>query len=102
MPIVLELTATPIAAGVTPYARVSVGRIACVANRSTTVRNAVNPITAVRSSTPLECASISMLAKAGVACAMTDLFPLERKVTPDHGRHSRCDRRRASHVLVVL
>ena len=32
--------------------RVSVGRIACVANRSTTVRKAVRPITIVRSSTP--------------------------------------------------
>ena len=51
MPIVLALTAKPIAAGVTRYARVRDGRMACAANRSTTVRNAVNPITTVRSRT---------------------------------------------------
>src|SRR6516225_4869340 len=52
IPIVLELTAKPMAAGVTLYARARDGRIAWVANRSTTVRKAVKPITIVRSSTP--------------------------------------------------
>lgn len=53
MPIVLAFTAKPMAAGVTPYAWASDGRIACVANRSTTVRNAASPITSVRMSAPL-------------------------------------------------
>ena len=50
VPIVLALTAKPIAAGATWNACASEGRIACVAKRSTTVRNAVKPITKERSS----------------------------------------------------
>ena len=42
-------TAKLIAAGVTRYVSTSRGRIACVAKRSTSVRNAVKPITNVRS-----------------------------------------------------
>src|SRR5205807_138183 len=93
---------TPMAAGVTPYARVSVGRIAWVANRSTTVRKAVNPITTLRNSTPETCVSISMFVRAGVACAMTDPCLLGKKVTPVIGRHFPFERRSPSHVLVVL
>src|SRR5205807_2089307 len=43
MPMVLALTAKPMAAGVTLYALASDGRIAWVAKRSTTVRKAVRP-----------------------------------------------------------
>ena len=53
MPIVLALTAKPMAAGVTPYALASDGRIACVAKRSTTVRNAVSPMMSERRSAAL-------------------------------------------------
>src|SRR5438105_6804267 len=51
MPSVAALTASPIAAGRTPYAAASEGRIACVAKRSTSVRNAVVAISAVRAAT---------------------------------------------------
>ena len=54
MPIVLALTAKPIAAGLTAYALASDGRMACVAKRSTTVRKAVRPMTNVRRSEPVE------------------------------------------------
>jgi hypothetical protein len=50
MPSVLAFTATPVAAGVTSYWRARVGKMACAANRSTKVRNAVRPMTAERRS----------------------------------------------------
>jgi hypothetical protein len=51
IPIVLALTAKLIAAGLTLYAWAKDGRMAWVANKSTTVRNAINPMTIVRLST---------------------------------------------------
>ena len=48
IPIVVAFTAKLIDAGLTPYAAVRNGRIACVANRSTSVRNAVVAITMKR------------------------------------------------------
>ena len=52
MPSVVALTANPIAAGVTPEGRVSSGRMAWVANRSTRVRKAMCPIRRLRAMTP--------------------------------------------------
>ena len=52
MPMVLALTAKPIIAGVVLYARTKDGRIACAANRSTSVRKLIKPIMTRRTAAP--------------------------------------------------
>src|SRR5262249_21657861 len=104
MPIVPALTAKPMAAGVTRYARVRDGRMACVANRSTTVRNAVNPITTVCSRTldAPACISAGGESKAGTACIM--ILSLAGGGCDAPSRASRClnDAHASSHVVVAL
>src|ERR1051326_7591233 len=86
-PLVLVLPGKPMAAGVTAEALASDGRMACVANRSTTVRKAVSPITRLRRSTPRAwmCAWIAAFGATATSSDITrilrrDLFGGERHV----------------------
>src|SRR5262249_26138575 len=104
MPIMLALTAKPIAAGVTRYARVRDGRMACVANRSTTVRNAVNPITTVCSRTldAPACISAGGESRAGIACIMILSLVAEGCDAPSGASRCLNDAHASSHVVVAL
>ncbi len=79
MPSVVELAATPISDGITPYSTARLGRIACVANRSTNVRK---PITAISSERPGE--SLGM-AGAIAWLGAVDMWPTLDKVASRRG-----------------
>src|SRR5262245_27944217 len=113
MPMVLAFTAKPMAAGETLYARASIGRIACVANKSTSVRNAVRQMTIERSSTAEEwpCISIDEESMTGAACVMIGPSarrqgecdaPFATRVSGRHRLARQCRRLAPSHVVVGL
>ena len=70
IPSVVELAATPISDGVTPYSMARLGRIAWVANRSTSVRK---PITAISSDRAGERAGIGGAMAVAASWFMADL-----------------------------
>src|SRR5262245_9919247 len=78
--------------------------MACVANRSTTVRNAVNPITTVRSRTldALACISVGGEYKAGAACIMILSLVAEGCDAPSGASRFLNNAHASSHVVVAL
>src|SRR5262249_17900841 len=73
--------------------------MAWVANKSTTVRNAVNPITIVRRNTPEERAFVRPKPNAVAASLMTNA---RRNVTPHAGRHACSAEGNGSHIVIAL